>query len=91
MGFIYPRNCVYKFIFNENYSNDTNIIQYFIMHGLILCIRLNIFVAHIIYAWSFGHNTSVTTSIKKNKYFLSLNECTTVFAWVDVNKNKNIS
>ena len=40
-----PTPCVYQFIFNENYSNDTKILQYFIMHGLGLCIRLNIFVA----------------------------------------------
>ena len=39
--------CVYHFIFDENVSNDTKIIQYFIMHVLGLCIKLNIFVAHM--------------------------------------------
>ena len=91
MGLVYPRTCVYKFIFNENYSNDINIIQYFIIHGLGLCIKLNSFVENMFYAWSFSHNTSGPISIKKNKYFLSLNECTTVFAWGYVNSTKNIS
>ena len=79
MGLVYPRNCVYKFIFNENYSNDTNIIQYFIMRGLGLCIKLNSFVACIFYAWSFIHNTTVPISIQQNTYFISLNTYTFMF------------
>ena len=31
-----PTTCVYQLIFDENESNDTKIIQYFIMHGLVL-------------------------------------------------------
>ena len=37
------------FIFNEIDNNDTNIIQYFIMHGLGLCIKLDRIVAHMFY------------------------------------------
>ena len=51
MGLIDPTTCFYQFIFDENDSNYTSIIQYFIMHGLGLCIKLNIFVAHIFYVW----------------------------------------
>ena len=47
-----PTTCVYQFIYDENDSNDTKIIQYFIiMNGLGLCIQLNCFVACIFYAW----------------------------------------
>ena len=28
-----PTTCIYKFIYEENDSVDTQIIQYFIMHG----------------------------------------------------------
>ena len=73
MGLGDPKTWVYKIFFNENYSNDTKIIQYFIMHGLVLCIKLDSFVAHMFYAWSLINNTSVPISIKSNKNFLSLN------------------
>ena len=46
-----PTTCVYQFIFDENDSNDTNIVHYFIMNGLGLCIKLNNFVAHMLYVW----------------------------------------
>ena len=51
MGLGDPTSCVYQLIFDENDSNYTNIIQYFIMHGLGLCIKLNSFVAHMFYVW----------------------------------------
>ena len=84
----YPTICVYQFIFDSNESNDTQIIQYCIIHGLVLCIELNSFVAHMFYAFSFGHNTAVDISINQNKYFLCLNKYTTVFAWGASNSNK---
>ena len=59
--------------FDQNDSNDTNIIQYFIMYGLVLFIKLNTFVAHMFYVWLFSNNKSVPIYIKQNKYFLSLN------------------
>ena len=59
------------------------------MHKLGLCTKINSFVAHMLYAWSFGHNISVPISIKQNKYYFSLNADTTVFASVDGNLNKN--
>ena len=64
-----PKTCVYQFTFDENDSNYTNIIQYFIMHALVLCIKLYNFVAHIFYAWSFSNNNKVSIDINKNKYF----------------------
>ena len=51
MGLGDPTSCVYQFIFDENDSNDTTIIQYFIMHGMVLCIKLNRFIAHMFYEW----------------------------------------
>ena len=70
-------------------SNDTKIIQYFIMYLLGLCIKLNSFVAHMLYAWSFIYNTSVTTAINKKQYYLYWNAYTTVFAWGAVSSNTN--
>ena len=68
-----PTTYVYQFIFDENDSNDTNITQYFIMHGLGSWIKLNIFVAHMLYLWSFSHNKVVPIDIKHNIYGLYLN------------------
>ena len=42
---------VYQFIYNEKYSLDTEIIQYFIMHGKGLCIKVDSYVAHMLYEW----------------------------------------
>ena len=84
-----PTTCVYQFVYDERYSVDTDVIEYFIMHGLGLCIKLNMYVAHMFYAWSFSNNTAVSIAIKKKKYFLSLNSHTAVFAWGSGNSNKN--
>ena len=43
--------CVYQLIYDENHDADTKIIQYFIMHGLGLCIKVDSYVAHIFYAF----------------------------------------
>ena len=64
-----PTTCVYQFIFNENDSNNTNILQYFIMHRLGLCIKLDDLVAHIVYAYSFINNTAVPIAIKQNNFY----------------------
>ena len=64
--------CVYQFIYDENESDDTKIIQYFIMHGLVLCIKVDSYMSHMFYVWSFSHDTAVPVAIKNNKYFLSL-------------------
>ena len=47
---------VYQFIYDENESDDTKIIQYFIIYRLLLCIKINSYVAHMLYAWSFSNN-----------------------------------
>ena len=62
------KTCLYPLIFDKDDSNGTNIIQYFVIHGLGLCIKLNSFVAHMFYVWSFGHNRAVPISTKKNGY-----------------------
>ena len=81
--------CVYQFIYNEKDSVYTEILQYFIIHGLGLCIKVSSFVAHMFYAWSFSNNAAVTIAIKKNKYFLSLITHTTVFDQGYGNSNTN--
>ena len=43
--------CVYKLICGEKDSFDTKIIQYFIMNGLVLCAKIDSYVAHMFYAW----------------------------------------
>ena len=76
MGLGDPTTCVYQFILDENDINYKKIIQYFIIHVLVLCIKLDIFVVHMLYAWSFIHNTELKITINKNKNFLSLNTYT---------------
>ena len=84
-----PTTFVYQFIYDEKDKDDTQIMQYFIMHVLRLCIKVDSYVAHMFYAWSFSNNTSVLISKNKNKYFLYLSKNTNVFTWGSVNKNKN--
>ena len=48
MGLGDPTTCVYQLIFDKNDINDTKVIQYFIMHRLVLCKKLNSFVAHML-------------------------------------------
>ena len=79
---------VYQIIFDEIYSNDTNVIQYFIMNGLVVCITLNSFVSHIIFPRLLSHNIAVPIAINKNKYFLYLNAYNTVFDWGSGSSNK---
>ena len=66
MGLGDTTTCVYLLIFDENDSNDTKIIQYFIMHGLRLCIKVNSFVVHMFYEWPFSHIIAVPIDINKN-------------------------
>ena len=55
---------IYQLIYDKNDNSDTKIIQYLILHGLGLCIKVDSYVAHMFYAWSFSHNTAVPISIK---------------------------
>ena len=64
MGLGDPTTYVYQFIFDNYESNDKKIIQDFVMHKLGLCTKINSFVAHMLYAWSSGHNILVPISIK---------------------------
>ena len=49
LGMCDTTTCAYKIINYEKDSVETEIIQYFIMHGLVLCIKVNIYVAHMLY------------------------------------------
>ena len=86
-----PTTCVYQFIYNENENDETKIIQYFIQHELGLCIEVYSYMAHIFHAWSLIYNTEVSISIKKTKYFILLNACTTIFFGGSDNSNENIT
>ena len=46
-----PTTCFYRFFADENDKNDTQITQYFIIHGLGLCIKVDCYVSHLFYAW----------------------------------------
>ena len=81
--------CVYQSIYDESDSDDTKIIQYFMMHGMGLYIKVDSYVANMFYAWSLSYNTPVPVYIDKNKHFVSLNTYTTVFSWGAGNSNKN--
>ena len=84
-----PTTFFNPFILYENDNDDTKIIHYYIMNGLRLFIKIYSYVAHMLYARSLINNTVVPIDINKNKYFMSLNTKTTLFAWVDGNSNKN--
>ena len=84
-----PRTCVYQFIYNENDSVDTKIVQYFIIYRLGLCIKIDSYASHLFYEWSLCHNIEVPISKEKKKYFFSLDKNTNVFSWGAGNSNKN--
>ena len=73
--------CFYQFIYDEEDRVNTKITQYFITHVFVLCIKVDSYVAHMLYVLSFSNNTAVPIDIMKNKYFLSLNAHTTLFDW----------
>ena len=60
-------------------------------HGMGICTKVDSYVAHMFYVWSFINNTGVPIAINKNNYFISLNTNTSVFAWLSANPNKNIT
>ena len=84
-----PTTCVCQFIYDEKDKNDTQIIQYFIMHGLGICMKADSYVAHFFCAWLFSNNTAFPIAKNNNKCFLSLNTNTIVFDWRAGNSNKN--
>ena len=86
---VYPTKCAYQLVYDKNYSVHTKIIQYFIIHGLGLCIRVDSYLAYMFYTWSFSHNTAVPIDINKNKYCISFNTNNNGFAWGAGNSNKN--
>ena len=88
LGMDDPKNVFYQLFYDKNNSDDPTIIQYFIIQGLGLCIKVDSYMEHMFYVWSFIHNKSVPIAIKKNKYFIYLNTNTTVFDWGAGNSNK---
>ena len=88
MGTGDPTKCVYQLIYDINDFDDTRIIQYFIINKLGLCIKVDSYVAHMFYSWSFNNNTLITICINKNKYNILLDAKSTVFAWGYGNSNK---
>ena len=63
----------------------TELLQYFVMHGIGLFIKLKNHVAHMFYAWLFSYNTTVPIAIKQKKYYLALYTYIIVFDWGYVN------
>ena len=62
-----PTTYFYQLVYDETGNADTEIIQYSIMHGFVLRIKVDSYVANMLYKWSFSHNTAVPIAIKKNK------------------------
>ena len=60
-----PTTYFYQFIYDEKESVETEIIQYFIMHVLVLCIKVDSYVAHMLCTWSFSNDIEVPIYIKK--------------------------
>ena len=85
MGLGDTKICLYQFTFYKEDTYNTYILKYFVMKGLVICIKLNSYAAHMLYACPLSHNTSVPIVIKHNKYSLSLYTNTTVFDWGDIN------
>ena len=67
MGLGDPTIYVYQFKFDKEDSDYTHIIQYFVMYGLGLCIKLDSYVAYMFYAYRpSSHNAEVPIA-KKNR------------------------
>ena len=49
LGISDTKTYVYKLMYDEKGTDDTNIIQYVIMHVLVLCIKVDSYVAHMFY------------------------------------------
>ena len=47
--------CVYHIVFNMLMKNHINILQLFIMDGLVLCVSLKYHTAHILFGWTIPH------------------------------------
>ena len=45
-----PKTCVYQLIHDKNEIDYTKIIQYFIIHGMGLCIKVDIYAEYMFYA-----------------------------------------
>ena len=69
LGMSHPTTCVHQFIYDENNNDEMKTMQYFLMHGLVLFIKVYSYVDHMFYVQSFSNNTEVTIDIKRNKYF----------------------
>ena len=46
-----PTTRVYQLTYDANDNDDTKMIQYFIMHGLGLCTKVDSYVTHILNEW----------------------------------------
>ena len=53
IGLGVPTTCVYQFVGTKDMVKKCNVIQYFVMHGIGLCIQLKSHVAHMFYAHTF--------------------------------------
>ena len=51
LGMVDPTTYVFPFIYDEKDSFYTEIIQYFIMHRLVLCKKKDSYVAYLFYTW----------------------------------------
>ena len=64
-----PTTCFHQLLYNGNDNDGKEIIQYFIMHELGLCIKVDSYLAHIFYACLFSHDIEVPIYINKSNIF----------------------
>jgi hypothetical protein len=74
-----PTTCAYQFVAAAN----IDVLQYFILEGLGLCVRLTSFLGHSFYAYTFVHCTSICLMRKEGKVHFVMDDAlkACVFAW----------
>ena len=73
--------CVYQFLVDDCFENASpDIIQYFLLDGLFLCVRMGSHVCHMFYGHTFSHRTSVGIAIINGMVHYNHNNIN-IFAW----------
>mmetsp|Transcript_7289 Transcript_7289/g.13285 ORF Transcript_7289/g.13285 Transcript_7289/m.13285 type:complete len:637 (-) Transcript_7289:103-2013(-) len=74
--------CAYQFVYRtESLKDEIELVQYFILAGLGVSVRMSSFVVHMMYAHTFSHMTAMPLVIKSGKVYSKSNGDVNVFAW----------
>ena len=80
-----PTTFVYQFTFDKEDRKYIQVIQYFLIYGLGIWIKLDSCAEHMFNFFLLIHNIKIPIVLKGNKYDLPLNTFTTVFPQGDGN------